>query len=93
MNKICSQIKKNREQNGRDIGNFDCLKSYIRWSILDNSGGRGKNIFKIKIDGKIELVEKNVSYLKKLKKYNNLATKTIVHGNFLNQYKSYSILL
>ena len=61
MNKICSQIKKNREQNGRDIGNFDCLKSYIRWSILDNSGGRGKNIFKIKIDGKEKFVEKNVS--------------------------------
>ena len=60
MNKICFQIKKNREQNGIDVGNFDCLKSYIRWSILDNSGGRGKNIFKIKIDGTEELVEKNV---------------------------------
>ena len=51
MQQIYSQVKKNREQNDRDVGNFDCLKSYIRWSILDNSGGRGKNLFTMKIDG------------------------------------------
>jgi len=58
MWQICSQVKKNREQNGRDVGDFNCLKSYIRWSILDNSGGRGKNLFTMKLDGKQELVER-----------------------------------
>ncbi len=57
MWQIYSQVKKNREQNGRDVGDFNCLKSYIRWSILDNSGGRGKNIFTMKVDGELELVE------------------------------------
>ncbi len=58
MKQIYSQIKKNREQNGRDIGDFNCLKSYIRWSILDNSGGRGKDLFEIKVDDGQELVGK-----------------------------------
>ncbi len=58
MWQIYSQIKKNREQNGRDVGDFNCLKSYIRWSILDNSGGRGKNLFRMKVDGEQELVER-----------------------------------
>jgi len=53
---IYSEIKKNREQKNIDVGNFECLKSYIHWSILDNLGGRGKNIFTIKIDGGKELV-------------------------------------
>lgn len=61
MNQIYSQIKKNREQNGRDIGDFNCLKSYIHWSILDNSGGRGKHLFIIKVDGKEELVGKIIN--------------------------------
>ena len=58
MWQIYFQVKKNREQNGRDVGDFNCLKSYIRWSILDNSGGRGKNLFAMKVDGKQELVER-----------------------------------
>ena len=57
MWQIYSQVKKNREQNGRDVGDFNCLKSYIRWSILDNSEGRGKNLFTMKVDGEQELVE------------------------------------
>jgi hypothetical protein len=57
MWQICSQVKKNREQNGKDVGDFNCLKSYIRWSILDNSRGRGKNLFTMKVDGKEELVQ------------------------------------
>ena len=61
MNQICSQIKKNREQNGRDVGDFNCLKSYIRWSILDNSRGRGENLFTIKVDGKEELIGKIIN--------------------------------
>jgi len=58
MWQIYSQVEKNREQNGRDVGDFNCLKSYIRWSILDNSGGRGKNLFTMKVDGEQELVER-----------------------------------
>jgi hypothetical protein len=58
MWQICSQVKKNREQNNVDIGDFSCLKSYIRWSILDNSAGRKANLFMIKFDGEEELVEK-----------------------------------
>ncbi len=58
MWQIYFQVKKNREQNGRGIGDFNCLKSYIRWSILCNSGGRGKNLFTMKVDGKQELVER-----------------------------------
>ncbi len=58
MWQIYSQVKKNREQNGREAGDFNCLKSYIRWSILDNSGGRGKNLFTMKVDGEQELVER-----------------------------------
>ncbi len=58
MWQIYFQVKKNREQNGRGIVDFNCLKSYIRWSILDNSGGRGKNLFAMKVDGKQELVER-----------------------------------
>lgn len=58
MRQIYSQIKKNREQSGRDGGDFDCLKSYIRWSIQDNSGGRGKDLFEIKVDGEEELVQR-----------------------------------
>ncbi len=58
MWQIYSQVKKNREQNGRDVGDFNCLKSYIRWSILDNSEGRGKNLFTMKLDGEQELVER-----------------------------------
>jgi len=42
MWQIYSKVKTNREQEGKDVGDFNCLKSYIRWSILDNSGGRGK---------------------------------------------------
>jgi len=57
MWQIYSQVKKNREQNGRDVGDFNCLKSYIRWSILDNSEGRGENLFTMKVDGEQELVE------------------------------------
>ena len=57
MWQIYSQIKKNREQNGRDVGDFNCLKSYIRWSILDNSGRRGENLFTMKVDDEQELVE------------------------------------
>jgi len=57
LNQICLQIKKNREQNNQVVGDFDCLKSYIRWSILDNSRGRGKNIFTIKAVGQEEIVE------------------------------------
>jgi len=57
MWQIYSQVKKNREQNGRDVGDFNCLKSYIRWSILDNSKGRGENLFTMKVDGEQELVE------------------------------------
>ncbi len=57
MWQIYFQVKKNREQNGRDVGDFNCLKSYIRWSSLDNSGGRGKNLFTMKVDGEQELVE------------------------------------
>ena len=57
MWQICSQIKKNREQNDRDVSDFNCLKSYIRWSILDNSGGRGENLFTMKVDDEQELVE------------------------------------
>ncbi len=57
MWQIYSQVKKNREQNGRDVGDFNCLKSYIRWSILDNSGGRGNNLFMMKVNGEQELVE------------------------------------
>jgi len=58
MWQIYFQVKKNREQNGRDVGDFNCLKSYIRWSILDNLGGRGKNLFTMKVDGEQELVER-----------------------------------
>ena len=61
LKRICSQIKKNREQNGRDVGDFNCLQSYIRWSILDNYGGRGENLFTIKIDSKEELVRKIIT--------------------------------
>ncbi len=57
MWQIYSQVKKNREQNGRDVGDFNCLKSYIRWSILDNSEGKGENLFTMKVDGEQELVE------------------------------------
>jgi len=55
MEQICSQVKKTREQNNQDVGDFACLKSYIRWSILDNSKGRGKDFFTIKLNE--ELVE------------------------------------
>ena len=58
MRQIYSQIKENREQNNIDVGDFSCLKSYIRWSILDNSAGRRANLFTIKFDGNEELVEK-----------------------------------
>jgi hypothetical protein len=58
---IYSEIKKHREQNNIDVGNFDCLKSYIHWSILDNSRGRGKNIFTIKINNNKELVERKIN--------------------------------
>jgi len=58
MWQIYSQVKKNREQNGMDVGDFNCLKSYIRWSILDNSEGRGKNLFTMKVGGEQELVER-----------------------------------
>ena len=61
MRQIFCQIKKNREQNGRDVGDFNCLKSYIRWSILDNSRGRGKNLFTIKVDGEEELVKRKTN--------------------------------
>lgn len=57
MWQIYSQVKKSREQKGMDVGDFNCLKSYIRWSILDNSGGRGENLFTMKVDGEQELVE------------------------------------
>ncbi len=57
MWQIYSQVKKNREQNGMDVGDFNCLKSYIRWSILDNSGERGENLFAMKVYGEQELVE------------------------------------
>ena len=57
MWQIYSQVKTNREQEGMDVGDFNCLKSYIRWSILDNSGGRGKNLFTMKVVGEQELVE------------------------------------
>lgn len=53
---IFTQIKENREQNNKDIGNFECLKSYIRWSILSNSGGREQDLFTIKNDDSKELV-------------------------------------
>jgi len=42
MWQIYSQVRENREQNGKDVGDFNCLKSYIHWSILNNSGGRGE---------------------------------------------------
>jgi len=58
MWQIYSQVKTNREQESIDVGDFNCLKSYIRWSILDNSGGRGKNLFTMKVDGEQELVER-----------------------------------
>ncbi len=58
MWQIYSQVKKNREHKGVDVGDFDCLKSYIRWSILDNSGGRGENLFTMKVDDEQELVER-----------------------------------
>ncbi len=50
MWQIYFQVKKNREQNGRDVGDFNCLKSYIRWRILDNTGGRGENHITMKVD-------------------------------------------
>ena len=57
MWQIYSQVKKNREQKGMNVGDFNCLKSYIRWSILDNSGGREENLFTIKANDEQELVE------------------------------------
>ena len=58
MWQIYSQVRENREQNGKDVGDFNCLKSYIHWSILNNSGGRGENLFTMKVDGEQELVER-----------------------------------
>ncbi len=58
MWQIYSQVRENREQNGKDVGDFNCLKSYIHWSILNNSGGRGENLFTMKVDGEKELVER-----------------------------------
>ncbi len=58
MWQIYSQVRENREQNGKDVGDFNCLKSYIHWSILNNSGGRGENLFMMKVDGEQELVER-----------------------------------
>ena len=58
MLQIYSQVRENREQNGKDVGDFNCLKSYIHWSILNNSGGRGENLFTMKVDGEQELVER-----------------------------------
>jgi len=57
MWQIYFQIKKSREQNNVDVGNFNCLKSYIRWSIFDNSDGRGKDFFKIYSDNDEDLVK------------------------------------
>lgn len=53
---IYTQIKENREQNNRDVGDFECLKSYIRWSVMNNSGGRERDLFTIKNDGKQEII-------------------------------------
>ena len=58
MWQIYSQVRENREQNGKDVGDFNCLKSYIHWSILNNSGGRGENLFTMKVNGEQELVER-----------------------------------
>ena len=52
MWQIYFQIKKSREQNNIDVGNFNCLKSYISWSIFDNSDGRGNNFFKVESNNK-----------------------------------------
>ena len=54
---IYSQVKKIREQHNQNVGDFDCLKSYIHWSILDNSGGRGANFFTMRVDGDEESIE------------------------------------
>lgn len=56
---IYSHIKKNRDQNDWNVGDFNCLKSYIQWSILYNSGGREKNFFTMKVDDEQELVQRN----------------------------------
>jgi len=56
---ILAQIKENREQNNKDVGDFECLKSYIRWSILSNSGGRERDLFTIKNDSQELVILKN----------------------------------
>ena len=34
------------------VGNFNCLKSYICWSIFDNPNERGKNFLKMESNDK-----------------------------------------
>jgi hypothetical protein len=45
LSEIYQKVREIRERRGLLIGDFDILKAYIRWTLQNNSRGRGKNIF------------------------------------------------
>jgi len=45
LSKIYKQVRLIRERRGEDIGDYDLFKSYIRWTLQNNSRGRGKDVF------------------------------------------------
>lgn len=45
LSQIYEEVKAIRKCRGVDIGEYSLLKSYIRWTLQNNSRGRGKNIF------------------------------------------------
>ena len=45
LSQIYEEVKAIREGRGVDIGEYHLLKSYIRWTLQNNSRCRGKNIF------------------------------------------------
>ena len=45
LSEIYAKVKEIRERKGIPIGSYYLLKAYIRWTLQNNSRGRGKNIF------------------------------------------------
>jgi len=45
LSQIYWQVRIIRERRGIDIGDYDVLNAYIRWTLQNNSRGRGKDVF------------------------------------------------
>ncbi|MHA1410510.1 MAG: hypothetical protein ACTSQY_09450 [Candidatus Odinarchaeia archaeon] len=45
LSEIYEQVRIIREKRGENVGDYDLFKSYIRWTLQNNSRGRGKDVF------------------------------------------------